>query len=164
MKVRHFAVLHPDFRHLPFHSAALQFTGAYESYIKHYPHSEARHRSELKRNKDYRDFIQTAIHDKRIRKRDLVTFISRPVTRLPRLSLLLESMLKHTDGDHPDQETVPLVVSILGDFIKSTQPGIEAAENKVKFFNVMENLVFRRGEIIVCFSISSMRRLLPYVG
>lgn len=101
--------------------------------------------------------MQTAIHDKRIRKRDLVTFISRPVTRLPRLSLLLENMLKHTDGDHPDQETVPLVVSILGDFIKSTQPGIEAAENKVKFFNVMENLVFRRGEIIVCI-IANLKR------
>ena len=93
--------------------------------------------------------MQEAIQDKRIRKRDLVTFISRPVTRLPRLSLVLETMLKHTDENHPDQETVPLVRSILGDFIKSTQPGIEAAENKVKFWNVMENLVFRRGEIIV---------------
>ncbi|KAI5122312.1 hypothetical protein M0805_002388 [Coniferiporia weirii] len=126
----------------------LQFQPAYESYIKHYPLSEARHRTELKRNSAYRSFLQNAGHDSHIRKRDLVTFISRPVTRLPRLALLLENLLKHTDEDHPDQETMPLITGILGDFVKSTQPGIEAAESKVKFWNVMENLVFRKGEII----------------
>ena len=127
----------------------LQCTATYESYIKHYPLSEARHRSELKRNPKYQKFLQDASHDSRIRKRDLVTFLSRPVTRLPRMSLLLESVLKHTDADHPDQESMPLVIGVLSDFIKSTQPGIEAAESKVKFWNVMENLVFRKGEIIV---------------
>ncbi|THH06430.1 hypothetical protein EW145_g4099 [Phellinidium pouzarii] len=120
----------------------------YESYIKRYPLSEARHRSELKRNSAYRSFLQEAYQDPRIRKRDLVTLLSRPVTRLPRLVLLLETLLKHTDASHPDQETMPLIISILGDFVKSTQPGIEAAENKVKFWGVIENLVFRKGEII----------------
>ncbi|KAH8118065.1 hypothetical protein DFH11DRAFT_1808798 [Phellopilus nigrolimitatus] len=127
---------------------ALQFQPAYESYIKHYPLSEAQHRSELKRNPAYRAFLQHATQDPRIRKRDLVTFLSRPVTRLPRLVLLLESLLKKTDEDHPDQETMPLIIGILSDFVKSTQPGIEAAEAKVKFWSVMENLVFRKGEII----------------
>lgn len=78
-----------------------------------------------------------------------MTFLSRPVTRLPRLSLLLETLLKKTDGGHPDQESMPLIIGVLGDFVKSTQPGIEAAESKVKYFGVMENLVFRKGEIIV---------------
>ena len=131
-------------------AAALQFTPAYESYIKHYPLAEARHRDELKRNTAYSSFMETAMHDPRIRKRDLITFISRPVTRLPRLSLVLENILKNTDQDHPDQETMPLIVNILSDFIKSTQPGIEAAESKVKFLNVVENLVYRKGELIVC--------------
>ncbi|KAK7690932.1 hypothetical protein QCA50_006035 [Cerrena zonata] len=34
------------------------------------------------------------------------------------------------------------------DFIKSTQPGIEAAEAKVKFWALCESLVYQRGEII----------------
>lgn len=46
-------------------------------------------------------------------------------------------------------ETMPLILGVLSDFIKSTQPGIESAENKVKFWGVAESLVYRTGEIIV---------------
>lgn len=84
-----------------------------------------------------------------MRRRDLGTFLSRPVTRLPRLNLLLESAKKCTAPDHPDQETLPLILSLLSEFIKSTQPGIEAAEGKVKFWSLCESLVYQRGEIIV---------------
>ena len=95
--------------------------------------------------------MQSVAQDPRIRKRDLITFLSRPVTRLPRLNLLLEQTLKLTSGetDHPDLETLPLILDILKECIKSTQPGIEAAESKVKFWALCESLVFQRGEIIV---------------
>ena len=102
-----------------------------------------------------------------MRKRELITFISRPVTRLPRLNLILEQVQKYTpegrspylllkrdfflsvDTDHIDHETMPLILGILSDFLKSTQPGIQAAEERVKFFTLGENLVFRKSEIIV---------------
>jgi hypothetical protein len=70
---------------------------------------------------------------------------------LPRLSLVLETIKKHTEADHPDLDTLPLILTILSDFIKSTQPGIAAAESKVKFWSLCESLVFQKGEIIVCF-------------
>ncbi|KAG5650366.1 hypothetical protein H0H81_012481, partial [Sphagnurus paluster] len=127
------------------------FRPAYDTYIKHYPLSESYHRTELKRNPAYRKFVQSVASDPRIRKRDLITFLSRPVTRLPRLKLLLEQILKLTpdaEFEHPDRETLPIILSILGDFIKATQPGIEAAESKVKFWALCESLVFQRGEII----------------
>ena len=81
----------------------------------------------------------------------MITFLSRPVTRLPRLNLLLEQTLKLTDVeyDHPDGDTLPIILGILKDLIKSTQPGIEAAEGKVKFFDLYGSLVFQRGEILV---------------
>jgi len=129
--------------------ASLLWRNEYESYIKHYPLAEARHRAELKRNTSYQAFIQKCSHDPRIRKRDLITFLSRPVTRLPRLSLLLQQIQKFTDVEHPDVETLPLILTILSDFIKSTQPGIAAAEDKVKFWNLCESLVYQKGEIIV---------------
>lgn len=84
-----------------------------------------------------------------MRKRDLITFLSRPVTRLPRLLLLLTTTKKHTPVDHTDQETLSILISLLGDFIKSTQPGIEAAESKVKFWELCESLSYQKGEIIV---------------
>ena len=96
------------------------FRTAYETYIKHYPLAEAHHRKELNRNSDYRHFIQSAASDPRIRKRDLVTFLSRPVTRLPRLNLLIEQLHKLTEHayDHPDLDTLPTISGILKDFIK----------------------------------------------
>lgn len=127
------------------------FRLAYEIYIKHYPLAESYHRQQLKSNHAYQCFLQSISTDPRIRKRDLITFLSRPVTRLPRLNLLLEKILKLTDKEyeHPDLETLPIILSILGDFIKSTQPGIEAAENQVKFWELCETLIFQKGEIIV---------------
>ncbi|GLB40420.1 putative CNH domain containing protein [Lyophyllum shimeji] len=127
-----------------------EFRSAYETYIKHYPLSEDYHRTEQKRNPAYRKFVQSVSTNPGIRKRDLVTFLSRPVTRLPRLSLLLEQILKLTDQEykHPDLETLPITLGILGDFIKSTQPGIEVAEGKVKFWALCESLQYQSGEII----------------
>lgn len=127
------------------------FRNAYEIYIKNYPLAESHHRQMLRQSRPYENFMQSITRDPRIRKRDLITFISRPVTRLPRLNLLLEQTLKLTSGeaDHSDLETLPLILTILKDCIKSTQPGIEAAESKVKFWGLCESLVFQKGEIIV---------------
>ncbi|KAJ6619767.1 hypothetical protein B0H10DRAFT_2024882 [Mycena sp. CBHHK59/15] len=124
------------------------FRVAYEVYIKNYPLAESRHRKELKQNADYQAFIQSVSSDPRIRKRDLATFLSRPVTRLPRLNLVLEQILKRTVDGHPDKETLPIILDILTSCIKSTQPGIEAAENKVKFWALCESIVFQKGELI----------------
>ncbi|KAH7930131.1 hypothetical protein BV22DRAFT_1028615 [Leucogyrophana mollusca] len=127
---------------------SFQFRNDYESYIKHYPLAEELHRTELKRNQRYQTFIQQCSVDPRIRKRDLITFLSRPVTRLPRLNLMLEHIEKLTEPDHPDKEDLPVLLSIMSDFLKSTQPGIAAAESKVKFWNLCESLAFTSGEII----------------
>ncbi|KAJ7104153.1 hypothetical protein B0H15DRAFT_11382 [Mycena belliarum] len=124
------------------------FRASYEVYIKNYPLAESRHRKELKQNQDYQAFVQSVSTDPRIRKRDLTTFLSRPVTRLPRLNLVLEQILKLTDDGHPDKETLPIILDVLTSCVKSTQPGIEAAENKVKFWALCQSLVFQKGELI----------------
>lgn len=129
--------------------ACFQFQADYESYIKHYPIAEERHRTELSRNKNYQVFIQKCSQDPRMRKRDMITFLSRPVTRLPRLHLILEHIQKITEPGHPDLEDLPLLLNILSDFLKSTQPGIAAAENRVKYWNVCESLTMPKGQIMV---------------
>jgi hypothetical protein len=97
-------------------TAALKsdFHSAYETYIKHYPLSELRHHTELKRNPAYHYFVQSVFSDPRIWKRDLITFLSRPVTRLPHLNFL-EQILKLTDKEytHPDLETLLIILGIL---------------------------------------------------
>jgi hypothetical protein len=67
---------------------------------------------------------------------------------LPRLNLLQQTLkLTNKEYEHPDLETLPIIVGILGGCIKSTQPGIEAVEGKVKFWALCESLVFQKGEI-----------------
>ncbi|EAU85398.2 signal transducer [Coprinopsis cinerea okayama7 len=126
-----------------------EFRGAYEIYIKHFPVAESLHQKQLSSNKRYASFLESVSSDPRVKKRDMKIFLSRPVTRLPRLNLLLESMLKQTnkEHDHPDLDTLPLVLGILGDCIKATQPGIETAERRVKFMDLCEHLVPGKGEI-----------------
>jgi hypothetical protein len=128
-----------------------EFRGAYEIYIKHFPVAESLHQKQLSSNKRYASFLESVSSDPRVKKRDMKIFLSRPVTRLPRLNLLLESMLKQTnkEHDHPDLDTLPLVLGILGDCIKATQPGIETAERRVKFMDLCEHLVPGKGEITV---------------
>ena len=108
-----------------------------------------RHRKELDRNTVYKDFIERCSEDRRLRKRDFKTLLSRPITRLPRLQLVLERILHLTSEDHPDLETVPIVLTVLQDFIKSSEPGIAAAEDKVKFGALHKSLVDLQGEITV---------------
>ncbi|KAF8269572.1 Dbl homology domain-containing protein, partial [Lactarius quietus] len=127
---------------------AFRFTPEYESYIKHSPLSLELHRKELDRNPHYNDFIRKCSEDPLLRKRDFKTLLSRPITRLPRLKLVLERIQKLTAQDHPDLETIPIVLTILQDFIKSSEPGIEAAEGKVKYSALHETLVFSHEEII----------------
>ena len=68
---------------------------------------------------------------------------------MPRLSLVLERIHKLTAAGHPDLETIPIVLTVLKDFIKSSEPGIEAAEGKVNYWALHETLDFPREEIIV---------------
>ncbi|KAH9063839.1 hypothetical protein EDB87DRAFT_1829598 [Lactarius vividus] len=126
---------------------AFWFTPEYESYIKHSPLSLELHRKELDQNPRYNDFIRKCSEDPRLRKRDFKTLLSRPITRLPRLKLVLERIQKLTAADHPDLETIPIVLAILQDFIKSSEPGITAAEGKVSYRVLYETLVFPPGEI-----------------
>jgi hypothetical protein len=107
------------------------------------------HGKELDQNSHYKEFIQRCSGDPRFRKRDFKTLISRPVTRLPRLQLLLERIQKVTAADHPDLETIPLVLTVLRDFIKSSEPGIAAAEDKVKFGALHKSLIDQQGDITV---------------
>ncbi|KAH6913124.1 hypothetical protein BKA70DRAFT_1261943 [Coprinopsis sp. MPI-PUGE-AT-0042] len=125
-----------------------EYRKAYETYIKANVLAESVHQKQLSSNPAYAAFLETVSSDPRIKKRDLKIFLARPVTRLPRLRLLLEAMLKKTDPEHPDHNSLQIAVEVLGDTVKSSQPGIEAAQSRVNFMDICEHLVFTKGEII----------------
>lgn len=89
---------------------------------------------------------------------------------------MLETILENTPPGHPDREDIPTALQVLRRIVKSSQPGIESAESKVKLWDVAESLLFRKGEIVVSvlacietelvqeLGISEPKRTLVYAG
>ncbi|KAJ3518484.1 hypothetical protein NMY22_g13650 [Coprinellus aureogranulatus] len=79
--------------------------------------------------------------------------------------ILDKEMLKRTDKDHGHQDVdlLPIIRDIVSSCIKATQPGIETAEQKVKFWELCENIIFQRGEI-TDMDLYNKERHLVYMG
>ncbi|KDQ19256.1 hypothetical protein BOTBODRAFT_51700 [Botryobasidium botryosum FD-172 SS1] len=137
-----------------------RFQPVYDQYVKHYPISEAQHRKEVQENPAYKAFLEECSKDPGVKKRDLITFISRPVTKLPRLHLLLETLGKRSEPDNFDQENLLVILPALDHIIKATEPGIAAAEAQVKLWSFCESLVFQKAEIVDMDLYSNKRTLI----
>ncbi|KAK8869923.1 hypothetical protein IAR55_000491 [Kwoniella newhampshirensis] len=144
-------------------STFLEIAELYEAYMKNYPFAEARVRREASRNAPFRGFLNDRNSVELTKRRDISVFLSRPVTRLPRILLILEALHKVTPPDHPDREDLPTAIEILQGVVKGTQPGIESAEAKIKLWNVAEKLLFKKGEIIEL-DIADPKRTLVHMG
>nr|XP_019013428.1 uncharacterized protein I206_01495 [Kwoniella pini CBS 10737]OCF52209.1 hypothetical protein I206_01495 [Kwoniella pini CBS 10737] len=141
----------------------LEIVELYESYMKNYPFAEARVRREVAKNPPFRTFLSERNTFDLTRRRDISVFLSRPVTRLPRILLVLEALYKVTPHDHPDKEDIPTAMEILQNVVRSTQPGIESAENKIKLWNTAERLLFKKGEVVEL-DIGDPKRTLVHMG
>ncbi|WVQ78218.1 hypothetical protein IAT38_000301 [Cryptococcus sp. DSM 104549] len=141
----------------------LEITELYEAYMKNYPFAEARVRRETTRNPAFRQFLASRNTASLTLRRDISVFLSRPVTRLPRILLILEALYKVTPEGHADREDLPAAREILQGVVRGTQPGIESAEAKIKIWNVAERLLFRKGEIVEL-DIADPKRMLVHMG
>ncbi|ADV20494.1 hypothetical protein I305_06270 [Cryptococcus gattii E566] len=127
----------------------LEIVDLYEAYMKNYPFAEARVRRESVKNKEFRKFLESRNTASLTNRRDIFTFLSRPVTRLPRIILLLGELLKVTPKEHADKEDIPVLKEMLERVVKDTEHGIEAAAVKIKLWNIAERLLFKKGEITI---------------
>jgi len=103
--------------------------------MKNFPFSETRIKRECRDNPLFAAFLQEKNTPELTGRRDIVSlilcpsdsahdqsvFLSRPISRLPRVLLLLEAIGRHTADDHPDHEEIPTVKSVLEAALKSTQ-------------------------------------------
>jgi hypothetical protein len=76
-------------------------------------------------------------------------FINRPIPRLLRYQLLMESVLKETTPDHEDRTAIPQLLEVIKALGKETEPGVASAEQKVELWRYNANLVFKQGEYVV---------------
>jgi RHO1 GDP-GTP exchange protein 1/2 len=78
-------------------------------------------------------------------------FINRPIPRLLRYQLLMESVLKETPSDHEDRTAIPQLLEVIKALGKETEPGVASAEQKVEVWRYNSNLVFKPGDHVVSF-------------
>ena len=101
--------------------------------MKHFPFAHSRVRREVERNTAFQAFLNERNTMELTRRRDLVSYrirgdaevqtvlLSRPITKLPRLQLLLKNLETFTPYEHPDREDIPMVLQILDRIILSSQ-------------------------------------------
>jgi hypothetical protein len=75
--------------------------------------------------------------------------VNRPIPRLLRYQLLLQSILSATSQDHEDKESIPQVLDVLKALGKETESGVQSSEQKVELWRYNANLIFKPGEFIV---------------
>jgi len=77
-------------------------------------------------------------------RQDIYHFINRPIPRLLRYNLLLADILKSLKEsgppNHPDIETIPQVMELIGDLGKATQKGVAVNEAKVELWGFQHTL------------------------
>lgn len=76
-------------------------------------------------------------------------FINRPIPRLLRYQLLMESVLKETPADHEDRIAIPQLLEVIKTLGKETEPGVASAEQKVDLWRYNANIMFKPGEHVV---------------
>ncbi|KAK3191102.1 RHO1 GDP-GTP exchange protein 2 [Lecanicillium sp. MT-2017a] len=97
-------------------------------------------------NPIFAKFVDEIERRKESRKLELNGYLTKPTTRLARYPLLLENVLKYTEGDNPDKEDIPKVLSIIRDLLGRVNAESGKAENRFNLRRLHEQLRFRPNE------------------
>jgi hypothetical protein len=89
----------------------------------------------------FADFVNKTERLPQSRKLELNGYLTKPITRLGRYNLLLREILKHTPKDHPDQETIPRVMSIISRFLADVNKETGKTENAFNLKLLDDNLI-----------------------
>jgi hypothetical protein len=146
--------------------AFLNFRDAYLDYIPNYPIAAYRIEDEKANNPRFKEFhdvclrifgflqtidlrTQQAVRHPDANRQDMKSFVNRPIPRLLRYQLLMESVLKETPEGHEDRHAIPQLLEVIKALGKETEPGVAGAEQKVELWRYNSNLVFKPGEAVV---------------
>ena len=102
--------------------------------------------NERSSNPFFGKFVDEIERRKESRKLELNGYLTKPTTRLARYPLLLENVLKYTEGDNPDKEDIPKVLSMIRDLLGRVNAESGKAENRFNLRRLHEQLRFRPNE------------------
>ncbi|PHH75428.1 hypothetical protein CDD80_2381 [Ophiocordyceps camponoti-rufipedis] len=91
-------------------------------------------------------FVDEIERRKESRKLELNGYLTKPTTRLARYPLLLENVLKYTEGDNPDKTDIPKVLTMIRDLLGRVNAESGKAENRFNLRRLHDQLRFRPNE------------------
>jgi RHO1 GDP-GTP exchange protein 1/2 len=97
-------------------------------------------------NPYFTKFVDEIERRKESRKLELNGYLTKPTTRLARYPLLLENVLKYTEGDNSDKDDIPRVLSMIRDLLGRVNAESGKAENRFNLRRLHEQLRFRPNE------------------
>ncbi|KAI8346170.1 CNH domain-containing protein [Blakeslea trispora] len=86
--------------------------------------------SEKATNTIFSEWVQANERAPKSRKLELNGYLTKPITRLGRYNLLLREILKHTNEDHSDYQTIPKVMQIISQFLTKVNEETGKVENR----------------------------------
>mmetsp|Transcript_4307 Transcript_4307/g.15157 ORF Transcript_4307/g.15157 Transcript_4307/m.15157 type:complete len:783 (+) Transcript_4307:172-2520(+) len=105
------------------------FMKIYTSYISNYNHAVKELETSTRNNPKFAAFVANAMEDPRCNGLSLASFLIMPVQRIPRYSLLLQDMVKHTWASHPDYKDLQEAAIKLKECAKALNLKKEESEN-----------------------------------
>ncbi|KAF9360376.1 hypothetical protein BGX26_009622 [Mortierella sp. AD094] len=122
------------------------FEEAYSKYIPRIALSEFISKKEEARNPKYAQFLKECTRHPEARRLGLLHFVGQPYQRIPRYPLLLNEVIKKTDEDVEDRQTVQEVIkvcSVLGKKIEACMP--EGAL-QLRLLTIQDKIVWKSNE------------------
>ncbi|CAG8631992.1 15715_t:CDS:2 [Gigaspora margarita] len=116
--------------------------GAHQLWGKYYFENEKND------NPAFAKFVEDTERLPESRKLELNGYLTKPTTRLGRYPLLLEAILKQTSHGHPDKTSLPLVISLIKDFLSKVNSESGKSENRFNLQQLNDRLISSGSENI----------------
>lgn len=102
--------------------------------------------NERSNNPYFAKFVDEIERRKESRKLELNGYLTKPTTRLARYPLLLENVLKYTEGPNQDKEDIPKVLKMIRELLSRVNAESGKAENRFNLRRLNDQLRFRPNE------------------
>ncbi|KAI1316398.1 RHO1 GDP-GTP exchange protein 2 [Mortierella claussenii] len=123
------------------------FEQAYTRYIPRIALSEFTYKREEAHNPKFAQFLKDCTRHPEARRLGLRHFVGQPYQRIPRYPLLLSEVVKRTDEDVPDRETVQEVIRVCKELGKRVDSCIPEGNRQLRLLTLQDKIIWKSGEV-----------------
>ena len=122
-----------------------KYLKVYTEYLVNYDRAQKERSALMTKCKKFAEFLENAKNDVRGCGFEIEHLLIEPVQRIPRYRLLLQQVLKYTDGEkHPEQySNVEIALKLISELAQISNEAIKRSESRLKMIEIMSTIEFR---------------------